>query len=58
MDESEFTDVLWEIYLESCWCSMDHGSRCDCSAKDLAEHHLRGLLGDNWHEIMRQRHPR
>lgn len=47
--------ALWDIYLDSCSCHMDYGSRCSCKANGLAEARLRDLLGDDWHETCRLR---
>ena len=53
MTESDFADILWEIYLNSCICHLDYYSKCTCEANDTAGYELGNLLGPDWHNIMR-----
>ena len=46
---------VWDLYVTgSCICDMDYGNNgCTCQANWLAQSWLTDLLGDHWHDIMR-----
>lgn len=48
-------DFLWDLYVEgSCVCHMDHGSRCNCEANSRAAEALQEIIGNDWHDLLRQ----